>query len=278
MAFEITQTPRDANAPSDDANAEAASEFHVSHRVLVHAGTDRDIADTLEHLPRSDGGPSLCLMPRDARSLFVYWDIDWEAAFRDEMPPDRQAHLRLLKADGSIETTTKIEPMACSCEVTVSSAGACYSAELGWFKSPGVWVSVATSDPANTPPDRSENFGPIELTTVPFHLTFQRMLDLLRVPKYERGSLSGILADLRERAGTTASPHAASGGEEEVIRAMRDAVAEASASNHESSGAPRSNEAPISVWNDTALRRVLGLGSSSATEGLGSSRTAVAGS
>ena len=61
----------------------------------------------------------------------------------------------------------------------------------------------------------------MELTTIPFHLSFQRMLDLLRVPKHESGSLTAMLTNLQERVRAAEPATEFTATQREVIQALR---------------------------------------------------------
>jgi hypothetical protein len=96
------------------------------------------------------------------------------------------------------------------------------------------------------------------------------MLDLLRVPKHEHGSLTGVLTDLRQRISSATAARAINSPEQEVVRALEQAEARETRSSETSV-----DESPIEKWNEEALRRVLGFTPSSPQGGFGrSSRSA----
>lgn len=277
MDFELTSSP-DSPELEDENASPAATEFRISQQPLVTpnehvASSQRPLND---ELPRSYGTQTLALLPRDPYTLFAYWDVDWEKAFDAEPPPDHKVHLRILDSDGAVEATMLVEPMGGSCPVAVSKSNTPYTAEIGWFKTGGAWQSVAKADAATTPPDGGDDAGPMELTTIPFHLTFQRMIDLLRVPKHEQGALAGILGELRERVAAAGAAQVVSGGEGEVARAIEDAVAGDHSTMPNRVDGEAINERPIDRWNDAALKQSLGIGTTSSPTGgfTGSSRTA----
>lgn len=267
MDFELTSSTRrtDSAAVSEDSGQPA---FEIANQPLIPATRgDEHVEEVPEReLPRSYGTESLSLMVRDPRTLFAYWDIDWEAAFRDGAPADRKVHLRILNANGSEHSQLEVEPMAQSCSVPVSDTEASYRGELGWFKA-GEWISLASSEAVMTPADSDNAAGPMELTTIPFHMSFQRMLDLLRVPKHEQGSLVSRLRDLRARAETTPAPAELTAMEDEVIRALEEATYHAGAPPAVSDVEPR----PIKPWNREVLSQFLGFTASSPAESFGGS-------
>jgi hypothetical protein len=234
--------------------------YRVSVRPVISYGRTQQGGGMLD-LPRSYGTQSLTLMARDPHSIFAYWDIDWAAAFHQAEPQDRKVHLRLLNADGSEETTVEVEPMAGSCYITVPDANATYAGEIGYFQPAEVWNSLATSELITTPPDAVTSEGEVDFATVPFHLTFQHMIDLLRISKQENESLTAMLADLRQRAAAPEGNATLSNEERDLARILKAAES-----------TPRS--AQSNAWSQQRLERILGFGNSSPAGGFGgSSRT-----
>ena len=98
------------------------------------------------------------------------------------------------------ETRMTVEPFAGNHCIAVSQARSTYRIELGYHEPADVWHSVATSDAIATPPaDVSENDS-IDVATIPFHLSFQRMVDTFRASRYDGDALVEIVGRLQERA------------------------------------------------------------------------------
>jgi hypothetical protein len=181
--------------------------FVLSNRPLVPlesreqstGGPSRDY-ENLGELPRSYGRPVLFGIARDPHTLFVYWEIDWQGAFGSRPPSDRKVHLRVMSDDGSEETKVTVEPFAGNHCVAVSQARSTYRIELGYHEPAEVWNSVATSDAIATPPDDVSENATVDVATIPFHLSFQRMVDTFRASKYDGDALVEIVGRLQERA------------------------------------------------------------------------------
>jgi hypothetical protein len=181
--------------------------FALSNRPIVarelqeqsSRGRSRDY-ENLGELPRFYGRPVLFGIARDPHMLFVYWEIDWKRAFGDKQPADRKVHLRVISDDGSEETKVTVEPFAGNHCVAVSQARSTYRIELGYHEPAQVWNSVATSDAIATPPDDVSENTDIDVATVPFHLSFQRMVDAFRGSKYDGDALIEIVGRLQKRA------------------------------------------------------------------------------
>lgn len=260
----VGSVPTESTAdPSDDATFRVSAEPVVENGHGGGAAEARTASDA--GLPTSYGSQALYLMARDPHSLFAYWDIDWAATFRAQKPRDRKVHLRVSRSDGEEETTLEVEPMAGSCYVDVTSGDEQYTAEIGYYEPADVWHSVAISMPVATPPDSIEQAEAPDFATVPFHLSFQRMIDLFRVSKHENASLTAMLADLRERAASESGSRTMTDEEREIVRAIDDAEAQ--------SAADRTGTESPDLWVQQNLEKILGFGRSgtSPTGGFGGS-------
>ena len=252
------RAPEATPAPPASATASAQDDatFQVSADPVVENGNaaaeSGGAADA--GLPNAYGSQALYLMARDPHSLFAYWDIDWTETFRMQMPRDRKVHLLVVRSDGAEETSLEVEPLAGSSYIDVSSGDESYTAELGYYEPAGVWNSVAVSVPVATPPDSIEQAEAPDFTTVPFHLSFQRMIDLFRVSKHENASLTAMLSDLRERATTESGASAMTDEEREIARAIDEAVAD--------SGSAGTRTDSPDLWVQQNLERILGFGRS----------------
>ena len=203
-AHDLQNLADDEAMPENDEQGGGAV-FVLSNRPLVplesqeQSSPSRDY-ENLGELPRSYGRPVLFGIARDPHTLFAYWEIDWPAAFGDRPPADRKVHLRVVSDDGSEETTVTVEPFAGNHCVAVSQARSIYRIELGYHEPADVWNSVATSAAIATPPDDVSENDSIDVATVPFHLSFQRMVDAFRASKYDGDALVEIVSRLQERA------------------------------------------------------------------------------
>lgn len=149
--------------------------------------------EDLGDLPQSYGGNKLFLVARDPHWLFSYWDIQWAPA----QARDGKYYLKLFKADGAEEFTTEIHPEARNWYLPVNQAGATYYAELGYYTPAGEWTNVAKSDPATAPQNKFSESSVADFATVPIHLTFQRLIEMVRGRMREGESLITALARLQ---------------------------------------------------------------------------------
>ena len=221
-----------------------------------------DLADAIE-LPRVYGAPLLFAIARDPRTLFVYWSVDWSAIFENSAPVDRQVHLRVHRSDESEEITEAVEPMAGNCYVSVSEPRETYRVEIGYYQPENVWNRVAISEQAKMPPDRVTENAEVDVATIPFHLSFQRLIDLFRASNTD--ALSEIISRLQQRAVTEEDRALLTEEEWEILRAMNLSLDQIGESRRAFAGRK----------NGVALRRraeaLLGFGATSPARGFSES-------
>src|SRR6266513_842987 len=155
--------------------------FKICREPIVHLGVavqSSDAADSVS-MPRICEEPMLFAIARDEQTIFVSWDIDWPSVFDKAMPVDRQVHLRLVTGDGFEQARVAVEPMLGSFYVSVSQPRAMYRVELGYYAPDRGWKSVAISDAVAMPADTPSENMQVDLATVPFHISFQKLVDQL---------------------------------------------------------------------------------------------------
>ena len=155
--------------------------FRISREPVVYLAADnrRQNGGGAVGLPRAYGPPSLFAIARDSRCIFVGWNIDWLSVFEKSMPVDRQVHLRVYRADGLEEKTVTVEPMAETHYVSTSEAYGSYHVEIGYYQPADVWHSVAMSNEIVMPTHGITETADLDLVTIPFHLSFQQLAELL---------------------------------------------------------------------------------------------------
>ena len=182
-----------AKNPSDPLSGYKISEGPVTSSSLLRR--DVEAAKEFTELPAHYGKSLLVAIARDPRTLFVCWSVDWPAAFGKGLPADRCAHVR-IRQNGN-EKTVAVEPMSGSCAIEELEPGQTYSVELGYYAPPETWNSVVTGNEVMMP-FVSESDEMIDVATVPFHLAFQRILDVFRGSNGD--DLAQTLAQFQERA------------------------------------------------------------------------------
>jgi hypothetical protein len=176
-----------------------------------------EFSDAIE-LPRVYDAPLLFAIARDPKTLFVYWNIDWSVVFENTAPVDRQVHLRVHRPDGSEETSEAVEPLVGNCYLTVSEPREDYRVEIGYFQPENVWNSVTTSEQVTTPAERVASSQDVDVATIPFHLSFQRLIDLFRTSN--TSALSEMISRLQQRAVSDEDRALLTEQDWEILRAM----------------------------------------------------------
>jgi Domain of unknown function (DUF4912) len=213
--------------PREDPNqrlrkSKFAEGFRISSEAIVWSENEqeRNVSEfnDVGGLSRVHGAPLLFAIARDPRTIFTYWSIDWPAVFAKTVPVDRQAHLRVYRADGDEEESVAVEPMSGNCSIAVSRTGGSYHVEIGYYQPADVWHSIATSDKVTMPPDSFAGYGDVESATIPFHLSFQRLLDLFGAST--GGALARTISQFQERALSNEKRKQLNAEEREILRAM----------------------------------------------------------
>jgi hypothetical protein len=151
--------------------------------------------ENLGELPESYFEDTLYLVARDPRWLFGYWDFNWAkypaASFRGGA---KQFFLKVTTAEGADAALVEINPEARNWYVAVNSPETAYFAEIGFFDKAGHWQRVVQSGVAVTPADALADDSGANFATVPAHLSFERMLELVKEKMMEGESLIEALA------------------------------------------------------------------------------------
>lgn len=260
MKPELTPNEAMQTGPGDESAPGDSGSYRISSRPLIHKRASGS-AGVAADLPRSYGTQALCLMARDPHSLFAYWDIDWNTAFRKNPPLAKTIHLRIWDESEVERVSVEVEPMAGACYVTVPDSDRAYRGEIGYFNQPKVWNSLATSKVVTTPPDSVSESTEIDFVTVPFHLSFQHMIDALRISKQENASLTAMLRELQKKA--AASNGALTAEQGEIARVLESAQSNEAEANSQS-------KTPVTIWTQR-LGGIPGFTSSSPSGGFGGS-------
>jgi hypothetical protein len=157
------------------------------------------------------GTPLLLAIPRNAKTLFVCWNVHWRVAFGDDLPRDRKAHVKLRS--GAMEETHAIEPLTANCLIGDREPGVRYAVELGYYGANESWRVIVRGNEVTMPLLSRSGDEEVQVATIPFHLAFQRMLDVFgAIPG---AAIADALAQLEERI-------VSEGGDEEdkILRAL----------------------------------------------------------
>jgi hypothetical protein len=238
--------------------------FKICREPVVRLETavqSSDAADSVS-LPRICEEPMLFAIARDEHTIFVRWDIDWPSVFDNAMPVDRQVHLRLVTSDGLEQARVAVEPMLGTFYVSVSQQRAMYRVELGYYAPDRGWKSVAISDTVVMPADAPSENMQIDLATVPFHISFQKLVDRLGLTNGD--SLVTALSRLEDRIVAFAERDVdLAPADREILRALDMSIEDLRSGRV--SFAKRPNELRLRKRSEA----ILGFGGTSPTSGSG---------
>ncbi len=142
---------------------------------------------------------SLFILARDPRSLFVYRRLDWNKHFSVAEADAMKLQLRVLRDDGSEETTTSFDPSVSFAFVDVTSPGTRYYCELGIYEG-NEWKSLGRSNSAETPAAAMSDDLSADFATLPLHLSFQRLLDIFRTSPARSETLVEAVSEMQTKA------------------------------------------------------------------------------
>ena len=154
----------------------------------------------LGELPATYGTQSVYLVAYDPRQLFIYWDIDWKKA------GSAPYTLHICRADGSLEKRLEIASADAGRYVEIERSGETYFVELGHHGRNGSWQPVAVSGRVTMPPPGLSGDLEPQFATLPFHLSFQRLYELINDAMGHGEDLTAALSRLQGGGDREVSP------------------------------------------------------------------------
>jgi len=149
--------------------------------------------DNLGELPRSYGDERIFVVAQEPHWLFCYWDYTLTESIEGAL---FLRHGRIGGARPEAEVPVPTETN--SWYLSVRDADADYYVELGHYNG-GQWKTLARSGAVLTPRDTLAGFGEAVFANMPFHATFQQLVEKLRGEMREGESLAAALARLQGR-------------------------------------------------------------------------------
>lgn len=164
---------------------------------LPAASSELPAFEDLGQLPSSYGSQSLFLVARDPHWLFCYWDIDWSPYPFSRMR-DGKVILKVYEGTGGPEVySAEVSPEARNWYISAGHGNAVYVSELGFVNLSGEWETIARSNETTTPSEGLSEQVADAFATVPYHLAFQKMLDMVGEARGGEESLLQALARIQ---------------------------------------------------------------------------------
>jgi len=191
----MSQEPNKTNPTFQNASVEGAARSNQSQADF------KPEPEQLGELPSGYG--DMFVVARDPHWLFTYWDFDYS-----KLPGQRQLGLQVFR-DDALETTIDINEIARNWYLPVQAANASYRVVFGYKDGQGTWHSVGEAGPAHTPPEAVSTQWDTLFATVPIHLTFNLLVDVVETAKNRGEPLAEALARLQQAAlnGGSRSPN-----------------------------------------------------------------------
>ncbi len=177
VPFHLSQEPLAGQAPSE--------------AVHTNGGTPAPAYEHLGELPVSYGTQSVYLVAYDPRQLFAYWDLDPAGT------PANKYSLHICRPDGEIESKVDIHPTEAGRYLAARRPGGTYHVELGTYGRNGAWQPVASSGRVTLPAEGLAGETEPKFATLPFHLSFQRLIELIDGAMGSKEDLTAALARLQ---------------------------------------------------------------------------------
>jgi hypothetical protein len=148
--------------------------------------------DESGELPSGYG--QMFIVARDPHWLFTYWDFDY-AAF----PEKRRLLLQVFRGP-ELEAAIEINEIARNWYIPVQRADADYRVEFVLRSEDGAVRVIGEAGPTHTPPESISPQWDSRFATVPFHLGFNFLLEVIDTAKATGEPLTQALARLQQAA------------------------------------------------------------------------------
>ena len=208
-------------------------DFQIRGEPIVHGaerGRSPDAAEMMA-LPSIYDRPILFVIGQDQHTIFVSWNIDWRCVFEKAMPADRRVYLRVIDNNGLEQRKVAVEPMPVMHHVTISRQHDPYRVEIGYYQPADTWHSVAISDEVKMPSQGSAEIAAENLATIPFHLSFQQLLDVFGAT--DDSPLARAVSRFQKRVLNGQTPNELSPPERQILRKLNLSVPEIAAARRD---------------------------------------------
>ena len=178
-------------------SAENTNRFHVSPHAPTKGGTPGSPAgppeyEDLGELP--SGYAEMFVVARDPHCLYSYWDFDYS-----QFPQSRKLFLQIFRGE-TLENVIEINEIARNWYIPVQAADADYRVCFGYRDANDKWTEVGSAGPTHTPPESISSKWETEFATVPFHLSFNFLIEVIEAAQAKQEPLTEALGRLQQSA------------------------------------------------------------------------------
>ena len=172
--------------------AKAVKKRRPATRRLAKKSAGADI-DNLGDLPQSYGAEQIFVVAQEPHWLFCYWDYTLTDGVEGALFL-RHGRIGAERPEAEVPVPTETN----SWYLSVRDADADYYVELGHYNG-GHWKTLTRSATVLTPRDTLAGFGQPVFANMPFHATFQQLVEKLRGEMRDGESLAEALGRLQGR-------------------------------------------------------------------------------
>jgi hypothetical protein len=147
--------------------------------------------ENLGELPRSYGVDTIFLVAQEPHWLFTYWDIDITRH------PGGKTLLRVYESEEVLEAEIEVPFETRNWYIPVTKAGSNYAVEIGYYRG-DVWNPLARSVGIQTPPEGLSESDQFDYATIPFHVSFQNLMENVQTAVSHGEPLAKALARLQK--------------------------------------------------------------------------------
>ncbi|MCS7064412.1 MAG: DUF4912 domain-containing protein [Methylacidiphilales bacterium] len=162
----------------------------------------------LGELPHTYGSRTLYLVARDPHWLYAYWDLSSEQ-FREvqQQAHDGKVFLQIYFQDGTLAQQIHIFEHVKNWYIYANAPGRSFYAEIGSYRHDGSFQAITRSGIAYAPRDTMSPNTEARFVTLPFHISFQELWQILAGRGREGEELLEILARIQEEGGELPFPY-----------------------------------------------------------------------
>lgn len=157
--------------------------------------------DNLGELPDAYGTGRLFFTARDPLCIYVAWDYTWQQ-MEEMRRKARHGELMLRVYGGATPSAPLLQeiglnPAARNWFIQVNRANADFCAEFGYYDGGGRFIVTSRSNPTHTPPDGLSSQLVARFVTIPFHISFRELFELVKAHFRDAEELADVLHRLQ---------------------------------------------------------------------------------
>jgi hypothetical protein len=115
--------------------------------------------------------------------------------------------------------------------ITISGLHNSYRVEIGYFQVFDTWHSVAMSSEIEMPPQGSVAFADVDLATIPFHLSFQKLANFFGVANDT--PVARVVSEFQKRVSSSDKPNEATPSDTGILRGLNLSLPEITAAQRD---------------------------------------------